>query len=207
MKVSGPYLITNDPEKMDLCEFIKDAVSRAEQKAKEFLQAAQEGDIDFIQRFMNEYNCLLAANGKGLNGLELASLAGHIDIVKLLIQKSSLGKDRQMIQSSLMNAAFRGHKQVIEFLITFLMSSESKDVSHDCSMALPWAIESNNTEIVKFLLNHGANARTTNKAGVNALTLAKNKGNPHIITLINEALEKKVSEEQSRTQGNYSIIR
>ncbi|PVZ82609.1 hypothetical protein C9426_29210 [Serratia sp. S1B] len=189
---------------------------------REFLYAAEQGDIDTLKKCIRENVDINCTNRQGRTAITLASLNKHYDCVELLI---SLGVDidkqdqtcfNPFLLSCLNNdltllrlvlpakpdldrltrfggvgitpASEKGHVEIVRELLT------RTDINLNHTNFVGWtplleAIVLNDggpkqQEIVKLLLEHGANPHMTDKYGKSPLTLAKEKGYHEIAELL-----------------------
>ncbi|MBC7490385.1 MAG: ankyrin repeat domain-containing protein, partial [Glaciimonas sp.] len=108
--------------------------------------------------------------------LMLAGYQGHIDGVKVLLAyKADPELRNNNGQTPIAGAAFKGDLPMIQILIE--QGADVEGASSDGKSALMMATMFNNrTEIVNFLLGHGAKSDAKDMNGVTPLTAAKMMG-------------------------------
>ena len=109
----------------------------------------------------------------GITSVE-ATRAGRLDIVKYVI---SSGTDVNMCHLALWEAVSKGHKHIITYLLA---------LGADVNMfrCLDKAVICGNVNIVKTLLEAGANVHRKNHLHKNALEIGIQKGNVDIVNLL-----------------------
>lgn len=128
--------------------------------------AVLQGNIELVQKFLEN-----GADPNYRNGLPLyyAAGQGNNKIVKLLLDKGAKpdlkavvfwGGDRPP-RSPLEYASSEGHTETVKLLIS--RGANPNDGSSGNSVALLYAIWTNNIELVKLLLEGGANANSSGK--------------------------------------------
>lgn len=66
------------------CEIVKTAAEKAVELNRKFINAAYEGKLEEVKRFLNEGADINAKNSIGQTALKLASMYGHRDVVNFL---------------------------------------------------------------------------------------------------------------------------
>lgn len=85
-------------------------------QSDDFIEAAKIGDIRKINSLLSNVDINYKDSG-GDTALILASMNGHIDIVKILIEKGANIKDTNIVgETALMLASMNGHKDIVELL-------------------------------------------------------------------------------------------
>ncbi|GFS56364.1 hypothetical protein NPIL_568051 [Nephila pilipes] len=134
--------------------------------AKPIHIAAMGGSQEIIEFLLSNGASVDDTNKNGETPLHYAASEGRLEIVKFLIDKGANinAKDIVTGKKPIHSAAKSGHKNVIEF---FLISRKiNVDDTDDCSATpLQYAIVGNQLEIVKFLVNRGANIHNIIKDG------------------------------------------
>lgn len=120
--------------------------------------------------------------------LHWASLHGHEEIVKLLINRgASVDSKNKYGKTPLYLASARGHKKIVAFLIKHGAYVDSQDQEGYTSLhgASSWG----HTEIVEFLLKKNASVHCQNKSGETPLYHALLQGRQEIVDLLSQGLE------------------
>jgi uncharacterized protein len=153
--------------------------------------AAQEGNFNVVK--------VLVENGANVNilgpvnhsAIRIAARNGHLDIIKYLIEHGAdaddkLGNDKA---TPLEAAAGKGHLEIVKYLV-----EKGANVNHqdkELDTAIGEAATKGFVDVVKYLLEKGANPLLKNEKGYDAIYRAKLGGQPLIVKLLNETVEKK----------------
>lgn len=123
--------------------------------------------------------------------LHLAAFAGHVDIVRFLLEElssSNFDNDAENYrhETPLMLAAREGHTETVQLLV-----SEGAAVNHrphfNGQTALFCVAKAGWCDVAQFLCEHGADAVSQRYDGVTALCAAAERGNTDIVQLLVEA--------------------
>lgn len=141
---------------------------------KQLLEAVKSGDIAEVKELIEKNGAdVNAKNEFGQTTLTLASMEGHFEIVKFLLDHGAgtdiAGEDKT---TALHFAAFRGYKNIVELLINRGANINAQD-DQDRLTPLHFAAESCHTEVVKLLLDNGANPNIKNKHNETPIDMAK----------------------------------
>ncbi|KAL2847153.1 hypothetical protein BJY01DRAFT_263070 [Aspergillus pseudoustus] len=132
--------------------------------------AAQKGHYFIAQQLLNHNSDLSAADNDGRTPLMAAAYYGHIKMVRLLVEKGSLGSDDIYEYNALIWAAINGHVEAVQRLLD--SGAEVNHCTRHGETALSFASEKGHTGIVKTLLNFGASTETPDKDGYRPSLLA-----------------------------------
>lgn len=126
------------------------------------------------------------SNNKGVTPLHIACGDGSYDIVKLLCERNINMNDKTYCgATSLHMAASGGHSEVVKLLLE--KEGIDLDIQDDRqNTALQYACYLGNVEIVKCLIDKGANVNIQNANKVTPLHTASNMGSTEIARLILE---------------------
>jgi len=120
-------------------------------------------------------------DSSGGSALSNATLFGQKDVVlTILDKKPDLPKDAT--EELLLIAAGLGHKDISLALLKYGVNIDARGVKERTPLMA--AIEFNKSEIVKLLIDHGADTTAKDADGNTVLQLAQNKGNYQIISLL-----------------------
>jgi ankyrin repeat protein len=127
---------------------------------------------------------LWADNKRQRSALFEASTCGHVDIVKLLLEKGAMMDRRNWIngEPALLLASCNGPEQVVRVLLENGADGDKTDVSGNsplCEASL-WGHE----QIIDLLLKHGASLDKANKIGHTPLCRASLGGYEQIVDLL-----------------------
>lgn len=160
-------------------------VSKEEQDiVNDFVQAAAEGDVDTVKKYMQELN---GKNDAGDTALHVAASAGQLDVVKELLAKGSAlendAKDNDDV-TPLMLAAAGGY---FEIVFNILKSGADPNLYDRMGWsALHHAASNGHSVVVSFLLGK-VNARTIyhrDSSGCSPLWLAASSCDPESVRLL-----------------------
>ncbi|KAF7985889.1 hypothetical protein HWV62_43772 [Athelia sp. TMB] len=130
---------------------------------------APSEQIRFGARVLFDYGEEVILGGGVTNTpLSIGSFEGHIDIVKLLLERGadvSITSHRSM--TALYMASFRGHVELARLLLEHGAEVDSLDVEGET--ALSEAVCGGHTEFVRLLLEHSADVSISNSYGMSAL--------------------------------------
>lgn len=156
-----------------------------------FLYAVGQGHLEAVQFFVEHGADLTVEEVKKSGGtvgpaLVLASLIGHLPIVKYLVeQKADVNITNHAGNTPLDVAAEKGHIEIVRFLLQTGADVNQQDKNKNT--ALKYASDNNQTEIVKILLKAGANPNLADVDNDTALGNAAFDGHIEIARLLIEA--------------------
>jgi ankyrin repeat protein len=129
-----------------------------------------------------------------LNG----AIAGHLDIIKILIQHANLQFNDRMMAQAVWGAICHGHLDILKYLLSM---GASLDVSACAVSMLNWAIRKGHILIVRFLVEEcHQNVTMPDKTGLMALDNAnmreENLFNVHSQKILTYLLEQVESQDR-----------
>lgn len=142
-------------------------------------------------------------NAQGYSPLCLASLADNSKIVQFLIEKGAdrmVTDDQQRLPLHL--AAFRGNKKSVKLLFSEL--TKNNQDAKGCTPLLA-AAESGNCNVVRFLLEKGADSTIPTKNGTLPLHFAAQAGNLEMVKLLFSEDTKNRQNSKGRTPLSYAM--
>ncbi len=173
-------------------------------KEEEFIEAAEQGDIEKVKSFLKarqvDVNCI----GDGRTALHRASCNGHIETVKYLVQSGAeLDMQDKFGKTALHWASSYGHIETVKFVV---QSGAQLDIQDKFGRtALHKAIYNGYIETVKFLVQSGAKLDIQDKDGWTALNNASLNG--HIETvkfLVQSGAQLNIQRKDGRTALHWA---
>ncbi|XP_069763709.1 ankyrin repeat domain-containing protein 16 isoform X2 [Narcine bancroftii] len=158
-----------------------------EDKVKHLIRLVQEGNLGLLKEEVCKCESIRNAMVKGHFGnsgdtaLHYAARRGHLEIMKYLVEE--LGSDVELVNSdykrALHEAASMGHRECLKYLI-------ARDARIDPLKKADWtplmmASTRKNLEVIKDLVESGANLTLKNKDGWNCFHIACREGHREII--------------------------
>lgn len=150
-----------------------------------------------------------------------AAYGGHVETVKLLLERGAdlsvkkrdgetaltLTSNRQVLDlfknvEALVTAAEEGNRTAVEDLIR--KRTPVNALNRNGEAALHTASWHGKSEIVKLLLDNGANPQLRKTDGATSLTLASGQNHQQIVTLLNEAISKQPAPTNAPTAASSS---
>uniref|UniRef100_A0A0G4FF66 Uncharacterized protein n=1 Tax=Chromera velia CCMP2878 TaxID=1169474 RepID=A0A0G4FF66_9ALVE len=123
----------------------------------------------------------------GMTALLWASLNGHTDIVRLLVDaKANVDIQDQPGMTALMGASVNGHTDIVRLLVDAKANVDMQDRIHK-KTALLWASDEGHTDIVRLLVDAKANVNMQDQAGMTALMGASVNGHTEVVRLLVDA--------------------
>lgn len=155
------------------------------------LWVARQGDVETLRLLLEQGADIQARVKKGTvalengaNALDLACSSRNVEAVKLL-----LGHGVAVDKSGrpLINAAMDGSVDIVKLLVAQGVSANVADPLSFTALMHATLSENGNLELLKLLLERGADPKTKARDGSTALGYAKRKGWQAAITLLQEA--------------------
>ena len=174
---------------------------------EELIRAVEDGDIENIRILLDAGANPNILDIYGSTALMIASLRGHIEIVRLLLERGAQTdwKDNNDGYTALMIASIYSNTEMVRLLLKH--GTEVNLQSHYGNTALILASRGGDMNIVRLLLKHGANPNIQNNLGETALTLASDEGHTDVVELIEQHIAQQPAQHkasrniQSRFRG------
>uniref|UniRef100_A0A803V2M5 Ankyrin repeat domain 16 n=1 Tax=Ficedula albicollis TaxID=59894 RepID=A0A803V2M5_FICAL len=156
-----------------------------QERPRRLLRLVQEGNLDLLRDELRldeipEAPCWRWGR-LGDSLLHHAARSGHQDVLEFLVQE--LGMDMEVANGDykrpIHEAASMGHQKCVAFLL-------ERGASVDCLKKGDWtplmmACTRKNLEVIKTLVEHGANPLLRNKDGWNCFHIASREGHPEVL--------------------------
>ena len=176
-------------------------------KSYAFVKACLCGQLDTVKLLLQHNLDINTTIGENRTGLHEASWAGQTEVVSYLIENGADAtiKDDQFNSIPIQWAYLRGHKQIVEILLPYsqlsieiaaqfgllekvkeLVSANPSHINRVDGSGSPLraAVSYRHANIVKYLVDNGADATIRNANGMSAIDIAKRIGNQEIIDLL-----------------------
>ncbi|XP_067648833.1 serine/threonine-protein phosphatase 6 regulatory ankyrin repeat subunit A-like [Haliotis asinina] len=132
--------------------------------------AAQEGHCRIFDFLIEKGANISQVDNGGKNFLHWACKGGHVGMVECVLPLYDVHTDNNKV-SPLMQAAFRGYRDVFEFLVCMGANVSQRNVDHDT--VLHWACRGGHLDMVKYLLSQcSVDINSRGKDGQNPLMAA-----------------------------------
>ncbi|KFP78054.1 Ankyrin repeat domain-containing protein 16, partial [Acanthisitta chloris] len=154
------------------------------------LRQVQEGRLDLLRDQLHPGDIPEANSWRwgrlGDTLLHHAARSGHLDVLEYLVQE--LGMDVEVVNGDykrpIHEAASMGHRECVAFLL-------ERGASVDCLKKSDWtplmmACTRKDLEVIKTLVEHGANPLLKNKDGWNCFHIASREGHPQVLQYLLE---------------------
>ncbi|XP_005531048.2 PREDICTED: ankyrin repeat domain-containing protein 16 isoform X1 [Pseudopodoces humilis] len=159
-----------------------------QERPRHLLRLVQEGNLDLLrdELRLDEIPEALSWHWGRLGDslLHHAARLGHRDVLEFLIQE--IGMDPEVANGDykrpIHEAASMGHQECVSFLL-------ERGASVDCLKKGDWtplmmACTRKNLEVIKTLVEHGANPLLRNKDGWNCFHIASREGHPEVLRFL-----------------------
>jgi len=153
-------------------------------KETDIFEAARQSDVSAIKAYVLEGNDINVVNSKAYTPFILAAYYGHTQALEALLQA---GADACTIDkkgnNAFMGVAFKGHDQVAKWLL----ENTGCNVNHQNyagQTALMMASLFGREEMIKLLLEHGANKDLVDNQGNTSIKLAQAQGLSRVVEII-----------------------
>ncbi len=181
-------------------ELRKEVAQKRAALENHFLQAAAQGDVAKVKKFITQGVNAQCVDSSGINALMYAAASGNRELVELLITQAGLSINGQSKDSmtALSFAVERGHEELVKYLINAgshinivaiskavrqdngpllrLLIQKSEDEQQACNLALCYATECNKPAIITSLLKLRADVNTRSLYQRTPLIIAAMRG-------------------------------
>ncbi|XP_046346164.2 ankyrin repeat domain-containing protein 50-like [Haliotis rufescens] len=163
-----------------------DVNSRGWKKRTPMMRAAEKGHKEIVELLVNKGADLsLAYNTAGSNVLHLACFNGHVDVVKYLLSQDTLNVNSRglMKRTPMMRAAEKGHKEVVELLVS--KGADASLVDKSGNNILHLACQRGQMEVVKYIVSKViVDVNAKNKKRKTAANIASSQGRGDLMDLL-----------------------
>lgn len=168
-----------------LIAILFNACAHKEDRATLLVTAILNDDVEKVNYLLErEESIQILINEDGDTPLNVSALAGHADLVKLLLSKGADIEARNVNGSTpLLQAARRGYPEIISLLLSEGANIEARDT--EGYTPLLHAVDRGHYEAVSLLLSKGADKTAHTNDGTTALQFAERNGNEEIVSLLN----------------------
>jgi ankyrin repeat protein len=149
------------------------------------LTQVESGDESLAVQIQQVLDWAAPKSGSGESLLRMAVDEGRVDIFRLLLDWIPAA-DSWSRQRLLALAARKGHKSMVEMLLTRGADANRVDATQYSPTPLGNAVESGNEEVVRVLLAQGADVEVKDPRGQTPLSKAAEMGKVHLVNLLLE---------------------
>jgi ankyrin repeat protein len=154
--------------------------------ANQMGEAAQEGDLAKLKDFLKDFPSLVNShNDDGWTPLHLAAHYGHREVVELLLARGAQVnlKSENSMKNTAVRAAVAGNRtNVVD--VSLARSASVNTRQHGGWTALHGAAQNGNREMVRILLDYGADPKLKNDHGQTAPDIALEAGHGSIADML-----------------------
>jgi len=151
-----------------------------------FFSAIKTGDLSLVKKFFPKFKNVInqIRTPSGLYPLHLATIKGHYEIVKYLVEEQNALVDiiDNEKETPLLKASYNGYKDIVNFLKKKNANINYRD--REGWTALHNACSRGFCDIAQFLINSDADINSQNATGQTPLMIACSKGFLNIIQLL-----------------------
>jgi ankyrin repeat protein len=185
--------------------------------------AAVSGQAAHVKVLLDQGADLTAKNGSGRTVTEIATEGGHVDVLKVILEKDPLaakqtspvtitfpgGRSVSENLSLLHSASLEGKTNVVDYLLDANVFPSPNEAGTTMVTPLSMAIIRGHLEVVKTLLMRGAHVNISDSIrGVTALHWAADKGDMNIINVLCEYnCDANARDSSDRTPDVYALAR
>lgn len=160
---------------------------------EDFEKAIQDGDLEAVQKALDEGIDVNTKLEHGRTPLILAATYGHLDLVKLLVEEgAAVNATSEYGETALMTAIYS--PEIVKFLIEKGADINAQDKNG--ITALMNAASYGKSDVVRILIDNCADVGLKGNGGETAQLLAELQNHNHIVTIIKAAKRKRVSQKE-----------
>lgn len=172
--------------------------------------AVKNGQVSQVPVLIEQGAEIDAADGDGMTGLMHAALMGNREMVNALIaERADVNAFDINGMTALMQASWAGHQGVVEdllaagALVNLKSSPRTIKISRTGATALITASVNDNVDVVRLLLENGADVNECDADGETALLHAAKGGDPRLVDLL---LRSRAELEMKDKYGRTSLM-
>ncbi|XP_046371140.2 ankyrin repeat domain-containing protein 50-like [Haliotis rufescens] len=168
-----------------LSQHIIDINSRSKKGKTPLMKAAYYGQSDVLKFLVSEGANVSLVDDDGDNILHWACIGGQVGVVKYLLSQYSvdINSRAKMGKTPLMKAAYYGHRDVLEFLVS--KGANVSMVDDDGDNIIHYASIRGQVEVLKHIISRGiVNIRSRGKYGRTPLMRSAYYGNRKVFDLL-----------------------
>ena len=143
------------------------------------MKAVEIGNVEVVKCLIKHGAQVDLKDNRGKSALEVGCEKGNIVVVEGLLKVGaeglSSGDVQYSVHSSFNTAVEHNHTKLVKWFL------ESVNITNIPVSALFFAIDNQSIEMIRLLLDHGAQANLQNERKVSALMLAVSKGNVEVV--------------------------
>lgn len=175
-----------DPETSKVTERVDAHDEDSEEDVKPTLRsAAEEGDVEAVQSFLDKGIPIDATDEDGWTALERAAYGGRLDVVKFLLSRGARANSKEYLNPPIILAAHSGKAEIVKALLD--NGADPNATGVNACTALMRSVWKGHIEIVRLLLEKGADPNARDDYNSTALTGPYNslwRGNPQIVKML-----------------------
>lgn len=149
--------------------------------------AVKKGNKNIVEFFLNEGISVNDTNNSGWTPLHYAAFSGELEIAKLLVAKGANVRAENAYGQKPIDLTHygkdNGYKGVMELLLD-KGGGKVNDTDKDGYTLLRCAVIIGNLEVIKFLIDKGANIHAKDNKGRTPLDLARERGNTEVVSML-----------------------
>ena len=201
-----PLMLACEKNHPDVVLLLLQKGAAVDEKSDKGLTAAHfcslSGDITSLHHLIEYKADLNKATERGSTALMLACAKGHVSIVTALLRNSSKSKLKSEISSALKFRGLAGQTSCLGILSAPTKAMDINVGNENGETCLMMACEKGSVDIVRILLDEGADPNSADQNGVTPLMICCRRGQERIVTLL---LRKGVQVDLKNNEGDTAL--
>ena len=152
-------------------------------------KAAANGHDDVVELLLGRGATIRFVGGTGLNAAHSAAVGGHIEILRMLVERAAPVDPDASLSSALVAAASQGHAEIVAYLLDAGVHVDAIPPRPQMPTALEASAERGHLELTAFLLDRGAKIRVIDGRGMPAAEGVAAYGDVALLTRIARGAE------------------